>query len=639
MQPQDLAPVSSSSPRLPPPLRRRIIESLNPLDGMDLRTLAKLARVSTQSAKIAQRLLLQSVCVYNVNTGFFRDLNHLFSSSLKSRPEPSVEAYGYEDAFLALCPKIEAVHLTRHGDMRNSRNEDEDEDEEGDGFGALRVLAVEALTTASNVPSRPPTATPHLPAELVAKIIRAVDPLEFGHFRTLAALCRLSKGYTELARRRLYSVVPIYDLRDEFVKTFFSKAERRAVSRSEEDHLFKCTDLSEYRPVTDEIARARLVALDKHSHLAASPKKLVYYGYFETYGAFLTIGRNLQTCPNISSVHLVRNLETSSSTGVEFRDLQFDDFGFQALEPLVVMQGRVVDLTLVGLSRANARTTVARVMREFKNLERFSFTIDNSDVYVDFVHRAWTPTPSFSLKSFSTSVVLPSPYLSNLLHASSSSLTSLEIAVSRESLELSTLTSLSRLALEFYHPSVVRDTLATVSSFAPLAHLELRYLWRLERDALSLTDEDEDDEQEEDGGTYAASRDEAHEKDGSFAALLAGLPSTLSHLSLPFLLEDFPAPSSSLPPEPALDVLLASLSRPFFCPDLRILDVADPAKAKRDMYGAENEPTEEELERFEMKREKLREGCEKRGVWLSERGRRSMKLGARRGWCLGCRDE
>ncbi|GAA5862017.1 hypothetical protein JCM8547_001559 [Rhodosporidiobolus lusitaniae] len=337
--------------------------------------------------------------------------------------------------------------------------------------------------------------------------------------------------------------------------------------------------------VTDERARRLLQTLEKNAHLAVLPTKLVYYGRFESNGGYLGIRRILEVRPEISSIRLHRYKHNRWDD-----EQDYDDLDFEALDFILTARATLTDLSVVRVSPTNIDILVDSVMQSCENLKHFAFSVDEfSDDPYALSKEDDTPTPTLRLESFATSAMLEPAFFSHLIQSSSSSLTSLEIA--------------------FCLPSVVLDVLPP---FLPRPSV---------RPSRKYYDRDDEDEREQEEPV-----EKVPWRNESFAPLLANLPSTLVRFSLSFHLADFSSRSSPSPSPSPHTVLLSALSRPSFCPALRILDLADPTwemgadatpEDEAEMPECQLRELEEEREKREecaREREEFRKACEERGV-------------------------
>ncbi|BGP19872.1 hypothetical protein JCM10213_008655 [Rhodosporidiobolus nylandii] len=485
---------------------------------------------------------------------------------------------------------------------------------------------------------------PLLPPPIRARIIKSLDPLDALDFRSLAAFARTTKADRAIARPLMYQAVVVSDPRESIFSSLgaLMRSMRGLSMRArdedddeedeEDDDWEDKTDDQERNSALDRPTKRLIKAFEGDPELAKLPTSLVYYGRMETYGAALAAERILELCPSISHVRLL-----AMEPGMfEDREHDYDDEGFSMLGVLSKQQARIKSLEVRRMPPYNS-LEFFRIVPEFKNLSHLSFSVTRDEVWADLSASTYNAPPpaEHQLTSLDCGSVVEPPLFRSLIASSFSSLKHLTIAVRREPFDLSSLTSLSSLAIEYNRNEVARKTFKTASS--SLTSLELRWSMVIDLDDgreakyNSEYDEDsdwgdsEDDEDDEDDEAYEArlaareAKAAKEAKEAAFKTLLAALPASLVRLFLSFRLDDGTGESGmrySEGEKTEFDTLLAALNKATWLPNLAVLDVHDPAKADD---GIGDGPTRSELRHYAKQRERLRKACEKKGTWLGPR--------------------
>ncbi|GAA6040066.1 hypothetical protein JCM8097_004763 [Rhodosporidiobolus ruineniae] len=458
------------------------------------------------------------------------------------------------------------------------------------------------------------SSTPRLPRPLRAHLLSLLDPLNPLDFRTIARLSRTSKEDRALARPLLYSTVVVYDPRESIFRSLAALVRGFASfglggsapnpNDEEDDFPDDLDDDQERDAALDRPTKRLLAACEADPEVAKLPTTLVYYGKIETWGASLAVEKILAVCPNISKVRLV-----AMEPGMfDESGRNYDDEEFQMLDVLVKEQARLQSLE-VRRMLPDRSFDFFRAVPKLNNLKHLSFSVMRGEDF-DLSVQSYNlpPPPAHQLSSLDCGSVVEPSLFKYLTSSSHSSLARLTIAIRRQPLDLSRLTSLKHLAVEYNRNEVLRYSLA-------IDRLDGKYArWNSEYE----DDDEEEDEDEEEDRRGAKRRTKAatkEAKENAFSTLLAGLPSSLTRLHISSDLEDG-AGAAGEPTE--FDALLAALEKrkAAWLPHLVQLDVHDPSTADD---GFSDPPTEGQKRHFAEQRERVRRACEKRGVWLGPR--------------------
>ncbi|GAA5965290.1 hypothetical protein JCM3765_007152 [Sporobolomyces pararoseus] len=458
-----------------------------------------------------------------------------------------------------------------------------------------------------------------LPEDVLRIVIQNLDPsggLEGP--QTLSSLCLTSKLLLELARPQLYSTIRIDDMRcaqdDEMMRMFeltsidvdeARKAQRSrwmrvAFRRREYDIMkenwdaeqklkeargerkgryFKKPDIfdeEESEPedngdedlperdyldwgptdILDPFSYQQLLSLEAHPHLAQLVKAIDFHGRLEGKPTSIIVERFLIVCPNIETILLYRG--SVRSLAVHPRVAQ-----------VIVKRARnLKNLEVIDFAEMGSRTLFKKLSK-LPRLSHLSLSCSNSRYPTEF------SSVDFSLASLSTrsltSLHLGSLFSPDFFESIPSrflkSITSLGIAVRRETPDLSKFKSLQHLTITYGYTSHAVEALQTLSSINEIKSLELRTsnpLWRFEfiqrRDEREYDydywgsaddeDEDEDDNDESDDeeegeqgggrvGLAIPSRKVKTERElDSLVDLFDHLPPKIETLSIPSLLTE-----------------------------------------------------------------------------------------------------
>lgn len=483
------------------------------------------------------------------------------------------------------------------------------------------------MKTKKRTTTAAPTKT--IPPELRDAIYDYLDPMDSLSFWTLRSLSRTSTADRALSLHHFFRSIVVYDheapVYQEFTQTLdqikqlgmrmgrgiYNVEEPEEANEGEGDHEWDIT--------VDRGAKRLYKLLKAKADLAKLPTELVFYGGFASERASIVVERFLKLCPNISTVRL---LGMERPIGTMRGDYGYDE-EVEVFDALTVLAGYKERLRCLAVERAKDYNLyhVFELVGRLSSLKSLSVSTIVEDEGRDIEFQGEQEPLTFQLESFELNALVEPDLFTHLVSTSLATLTHLSIALHRNSFDLSSLTSLTSLAIVYRKGRVVGETLDTAPS--SVRSVELRSddmiagggIWRRRRDWGS-SDEEEDADDYEARQAAREAREAEEKRQNSFAVLLTHLPSQITRLSLPFypLLGPLLGLNNE---ENELGALLDALAKPDFLPNLTRLDIADQSKENRMMW--EEEMTPEERRMYKDARDSLREACEARGIELGGR--------------------
>ncbi|GAA5974934.1 hypothetical protein JCM5350_004510 [Sporobolomyces pararoseus] len=510
-----------------------------------------------------------------------------------------------------------------------------------------------------------------LPEDILRIVIEHLDPCEgLKTTKTLSSLCLTSKLLLELARPQLYSNIRIDDQRCEYdltwmssirqsngrlsneslqarpawVRTLFREKEYDVEKKEwqkqqeakrqrgeeeysffyesdvfdegdqdaygEDEHAWPVLPKLNYRSwgptdILDPFSYQLLFTLEAQPHLARLVKKLDFQGRIEGKPTSIIIERFLTICPNVETILLYRG-------AVRF----LEDY------PRVV-------------------GAIRRQAPNVKNLEIIDFNDEGSEEVFQGIsklsqlsHLSLTCTPRYSIELSANAFPLTSLSTRNLssFHLGSlwtskfyerfpshflESITSLGVAVRRETPDLSNFKNLRHLTITYGYTSHAINTLQTLSPVNEIRSLELRLSetifeteWKhrdWEEEAAGEYGEseeehepgDEDAQQQEEGGeggfTVSSKKGKKEKELNSMVDLLDYLPAKLEELSIP-----------SIVPWSDQEPFAEAVKTKLLLPSIRKIFLGETESEEEDDTSDDDDSDQEETDSSKRKQKKKR---------------------------------
>ncbi|GAA5888402.1 hypothetical protein JCM6882_008608 [Rhodosporidiobolus microsporus] len=509
-----------------------------------------------------------------------------------------------------------------------------------------------------------------LPHDLLVRIVAHFDPLSKYDLQDLRPLCFVSKAWLRAAQPRFWSVVAIYDLRQQPPPKPVSsyRWEKDPIHRRRKDkdvvaeaaqargklleqHGYSATevadeiiklrkellDLDDYdehdwerewsaSDIVNSSTHHQLTPAEENPHLARLVRRFVFFGQYEGRTASRAVERGLAVCTNVEAVELVYPTPTSWRRERILWDRWQEEHDdelrwrypppFLAAPALKSQASLLRSLTLTNFLDSNLKDLLTSIST-FSHLEHLSLASNNDRHDSQYFHgcpppfsHADVPPPSYRLERLEIGGVLPQTLVDILVSGHHSTLTSLTLAVRNYPIRLDPrLSRLSHLILIFGQPKGVIGTLELAPS--SLRHLEFRWWHDMNRHGA--------------GGL-------------ALPSILDAIPSTVTRLSFPYY---FNLDGATIDWDHLLDALKERSKRgkkgvPTWLPSLKALDVADYTvqseryervralyqynrieENRRLAQGKTAVPVPRDQAKARTRRNRLQQECDKRGIWLS----------------------
>lgn len=285
--------------------------------------------------------------------------------------------------------------------------------------------------------------------------------------------------------------------------------------------------------ILDAFSYRQLLALESFAHLRQHVKLVDFHGRLEGLVPSKVIERILGLCPNVETVLLQR---------AQVRYLV--DNALAIVNSLAKASSSLKRLEITDFDDDTAGTRLLSNLADMANLQHLSLTCKPRQ------WEEWNETSSMitrpplpqQLRSLHIGSTISPEFFSFFSHSSTSSLTSLGVAVRRHIPNLASFVNLQHLTITYDRIQRAIDTLSLLPKTTQISTLELRFsvqVARAERADVKLktqhqeyhSSEDDYSEEEEDNQPRPPGQ-----PSNDFIALFRAIPSTVHTLSIPYIL-------------------------------------------------------------------------------------------------------